>query len=135
LTPISIKGVTEKNYTLAPRSVQGVDQVTIGIVMPRQLVGLVFRQPQSAVLAKYRPCGRGAPAGSPTVSPGCVTDPARAAEISVHVHSAPPAAAAVSLLFISRRSPPTEMPPTTAHFYNILGALVSRCLYLSPISY
>jgi hypothetical protein len=47
-----------------------VDQVTTGIVMPRQLVGLVFRQPQSAVLAKYRPCGRGVPEGMPTNSPG-----------------------------------------------------------------
>ena len=28
-TPVSINGVTEKNCTLAPRNVQGVDQVTI----------------------------------------------------------------------------------------------------------
>jgi hypothetical protein len=65
-TPVSITGVTEKNCTLPPRNVQGVDQVTTGIVMPRQLVGLEFRQPQSAVLAKYRPGGRGAPEGKPS---------------------------------------------------------------------
>src|ERR1700741_3809337 len=98
MTPVSIKGVTEKNWTRAPRSVQGVDQVTIGIVIPRQLAGLVFRQPQSAVLVKYRPCGRGAPAERPTVSPGWVTDPASAVDIPRHMDSAPHAAKAVSLL-------------------------------------
>jgi hypothetical protein len=73
-------GVTEKNCTLAPGIVQGVDQVTTGIVMPRQLTGLVFRQLQPAVLA-------GSPAGKPTVSPGCVTDEAWAMDISTHIDS------------------------------------------------
>src|SRR5277367_464624 len=96
-TPTSIHGVTEKNCTLAPRIVQGVDQVTTGIVMPRQLTGLVFRQPQSAVLATYRPSGRGSPAGRPTVSPGCVTDEAWAIGISTHSDSAPAAATLIQL--------------------------------------
>src|ERR1700753_268119 len=94
-------GVTVKACTLAPRNVHGVDQATIGIVMPRQLVGVEFRQPQSAVLKKYRPCGRGAPSESPTVSPGCVTDPASAVDIPIHTDSAPAVAAIVNLRCIS----------------------------------
>src|ERR1700744_5993542 len=82
-----MNGVTVKTCTLAPRNVQGVDQVTIGIVMPRQVVGFVVRQPQSKVSVKYRPCGRGAPVGIPTVSPGCVTDPASAVETPMHIDS------------------------------------------------
>jgi hypothetical protein len=70
----SITGVTVKNCTLAPSNVRGVDQLAMGIVMPRQLAGVEFRQPRSAVLRKYRPSGIGAPTAMPTVSPGCVTD-------------------------------------------------------------
>jgi hypothetical protein len=57
----------------------------------------VFRQPQSAVLATYRPSGRGSPAGRPTVSPGCVTDEAWAIRISTHIDSAPAAATLIQL--------------------------------------
>src|ERR1700761_4509646 len=95
-----MNGVTVKTCTLAPRNVQGVDQVTIGIVMPRQVVGFVVRQPQSTVSVKYRPSGRGAPVGIPTVSPGCVTDPARAAETPMHIDSTPAAVTLVNLLCI-----------------------------------
>jgi hypothetical protein len=91
---------TVRNCTLAPRNVQGVDQVRTGIVMPRQVVGLALRQPQSTVLAKYRPCGRGAPAGAPTVSPGCVTDAARAVGIPMHIDSALAADTLINLLCI-----------------------------------
>src|ERR1700732_1235173 len=84
-----MNGVTVKTCTLAPRNVQGVDQVTIGIVMPRQVVGFVVRQPQSTVFSKYRPSGSGAPVGIPTVSPGWVTDPAIAVETFIHIVRAP----------------------------------------------
>jgi hypothetical protein len=86
--------------SLAPRNVQGVDHVTTGIVIPRQLVGVEFRHSQSAVLAKYRPSGRGAPAGAPTVSPGCVSEAARAAEMHIHIDSAAAAATFIELLRI-----------------------------------
>src|SRR5262249_21200183 len=68
--------------------------------------GLTFRQPQSTVLMAYQPGGSGAPAFSPTVSPGCVTDPARA---GAAVQSDRKAAVAnfVSLLFMLA---PLEVP-------------------------
>src|ERR1700743_3027291 len=111
-----MNGVTVKTCTLAPRNVQGVDQVTIGIVMPRQVVGFVVRQPQSKVSVKYRPCGRGAPVGIPTVSPGCVTDPARAEEVHIQTDSTPAAATLINLLciFVPRwRS--REVPQISGH--------------------
>src|SRR5262245_26301507 len=61
--------------------------------------GLVLRQPQSTVLMAYQPGGSGAPAFSPTVSPGCVTDPARAGT-AVQSDRTPAAANFVNLLFI-----------------------------------
>src|SRR5215510_13119615 len=61
--------------------------------------GLVFLQPQSTVLMAYQPGGSGAPAFSPTVSPGCVTEPARAGA-AVQSDRTPAAANFVNLLFI-----------------------------------
>jgi hypothetical protein len=78
-----ITGVTVKNCTLAPRIVQGVDQLTTGIVMPRQLPGVELRHPQSAVFAKYTPWGSGIPDGRPTNSPGWVTDAAHAVDVAM----------------------------------------------------
>jgi hypothetical protein len=69
--------------------------------MPKQVFGVaVVLQPQSAVLVKYKPSGRGAPVGIPTVSPGCVTDPARAAGTSMHIDSAPATATLIKLVRI-----------------------------------
>src|SRR5262249_2025308 len=69
-------------------------------------VGVVFLQPQSTVLMAYQPGGSGAPVFSPTVSPGCVTDPARAGT-AVQSDRAPAAANFVHLLFICKLpSPP-----------------------------
>src|SRR6516165_10681947 len=62
-------------------------------------VGVVFRQPQSTVLMAYQPGASGVPAFSPTVSPGCVTDAARAGA-APHSHRKPAAANFVSLLFM-----------------------------------
>src|SRR5215471_15036321 len=69
-------------------------------------VGVVFLQPQSTVLMAYQPGASGVPAFSPTVSPGCVTDAARAGAAP---HSDRKAAVAnfVSLLFILA---PLEVP-------------------------
>src|SRR5215475_1240336 len=69
-------------------------------------VGVVFLQPQSTVLMAYQPGGSGAPALSPTVSPGCVTEPAKAGA-AVQSDRAPAAANFVHLLFIcdSHRPP------------------------------
>src|SRR5215510_665824 len=61
--------------------------------------GLVFRQPQSTVLMAYQPGASGAPAFSPTVSPGCVTEPARAGT-AVQSDRTPAAANFVNLLFM-----------------------------------
>jgi hypothetical protein len=120
-TPVSITGVTEKNCTLPPRNVQGVDQVTTGIVMPRQLVGVELRQPQSAVLAKYRPGGRGVPEGRPTNSPGWVTDAARADEVPIQIDSAPAAATLINLLCIfalqSREADKCRKFPASSHLF------------------
>jgi hypothetical protein len=69
--------------------------------------GLVFRQPQSTVLMAYQPGGSGAPVFSPTVSPGCVTDPARAG-MAVQSDRAPAAANFVNVPFIC--SPPLAWP-------------------------
>jgi hypothetical protein len=69
-----------------------------GMSTPRHVLsGDVFLQPQSAVLTKYTPGVRGAPTGAPTVSPGWVTDPARAAEAVVQTNSAHAAANFVTL--------------------------------------
>src|ERR1700757_2726626 len=125
--PVSITGVTEKNCTLAPRNVQGVDQVTIGIVMPRQLLGSVLRQPQSAVLAKYRPCGRGPPPAMPTVSPGCGTAPATAVPIPIHINSAPAAATVSNLLGILRPRDAGECRESST----ATVALKGRCVTLA----
>src|SRR6516162_4312154 len=69
-------------------------------------VGVVFLQPQSTVLMAYQPGASGVPVFSPTVSPGCVTDPARAGAAA---HSDRKAAVAnfVSLLFMLA---PLEVP-------------------------
>src|SRR5215831_6077041 len=78
-TPTSTAGHAASNCTLPPKIVHGVDHATTGMVRPVHVCcGLVFRQPQSTVLMAYQPGGSGAPAFSPTVSPGCVTEPARA---------------------------------------------------------
>src|SRR5262245_33638089 len=61
--------------------------------------GVVFRQPQSTVLMAYQPGASGVPAFSPTVSPGCVTEPARAGA-AVQSDRTPAAANFVNLLFI-----------------------------------
>src|SRR5262245_23764167 len=61
--------------------------------------GVVFLQPQSTVLMAYQPGASGVPAFSPTVSPGCVTEPARAGT-AVQSDRAPAAANFVHLLFI-----------------------------------
>src|SRR5262245_62236191 len=68
--------------------------------------GLCSMQPQSTVLMAYQPGASGAPVFSPTVSPGCVTDPARAGT-AVQSDRAPAAANFVHLLFICKLpSPP-----------------------------
>src|SRR6516164_1512013 len=78
-TPTSTAGHAASNCTLPPKIVHGVDQATTGIVSPVHVCcGVVFRQPQSTVLMAYQPGASGVPVFSPTVSPGCVTDPARA---------------------------------------------------------
>src|SRR5262245_66029672 len=56
-------------------------------------------QPQSTVLMAYQPGASGVPAFSPTVSPGCVTEPARAGT-AVQSDRTPAAANFVNLLFI-----------------------------------
>src|SRR5262249_35125363 len=61
--------------------------------------GVVFLQPQSTVLMAYQPGASGVPAFSPTVSPGCVTEPARAGA-AVQSDRTPAAANFVNLLFI-----------------------------------
>src|SRR5262249_27907212 len=61
--------------------------------------GVVFLQPQSTVLMAYQPGASGVPAFSPTVSPGCVTEPARAGA-AVQSDRTPAAASFVNLLFI-----------------------------------
>src|SRR5262249_6956011 len=68
--------------------------------------GWCSMQPQSTVLMAYQPGASGVPAFSPTVSPGCVTDPARAGT-AVQSDRAPAAANFVHLLFIcnSHRPP------------------------------
>src|SRR6516162_5345029 len=99
-TPTSTAGHAASNCTLAPKSVHGVDQATTGMVRPVHVcVGVVFLQPQSTVLMAYQPGASGVPAFSPTVSPGRVTDPARA---GAAVQSDRKAAVAnfVSLLFM-----------------------------------
>src|SRR5262249_62308980 len=49
-------GHAASNCTLAPKSVQGVDQATTGMVRPVHVcVGVVFLQPQSTVLMTYQP--------------------------------------------------------------------------------
>src|SRR5262245_17746181 len=63
-------------------------------------------QPQSTVLMAYQPGSSGAPTFSPTVSPGCVTEPARAGA-AVQSDRTPTAANFVHLLFICKPpSPP-----------------------------
>jgi hypothetical protein len=52
------------------------------------------------VLVKYSPCGSGVPVGMPTVSPGCVTDPAKAIDIPIHVDSTPAVVTLINLLRI-----------------------------------
>src|SRR5262249_22412440 len=100
-------GQPPSNWTLPPKNVHGVDQATTGMVRPEHTCcGLLFRQPQSTVLMAYQPGGSGAPAFSPTVSPGCVTDAARA-ETVVHSDRTPAAANFVSLLFMLA---PLEVP-------------------------
>src|ERR1700688_5207299 len=73
--------------------VQGVAHSMTGMSTPTHVLsGFVFLQPQSPVLTKYKPGVRGAPTGAPAVSPGCVTDPARAAGAVVQTNSAHAAA-------------------------------------------
>jgi hypothetical protein len=62
-------------------------------------VGVVFLQPQFTVLMAYQPGASGVPAFSPTVSPGCVTDAARAGA-APHSDRKPAVANFVSLLFM-----------------------------------
>src|SRR5262245_47936907 len=80
--------------------------------------GLVLRQPQSTVLMAYQPGGSGAPAFSPTVSPGCVTEPARAGT-AVQSDRTPAPANFVNLLFSCN---PPHRPP---------GAVVWRTVPLN----
>src|SRR6516162_8221588 len=106
-TPTSTAGHAASNCTLPPKIVHGVDQATTGMVRPVHVcVGVVFLQPQSTVLMAYQPGASGVPVFSPTVSPGCVTDPARA---GAAVQSDRKAAVAnfVSLLFMLA---PLEVP-------------------------
>src|SRR5215510_9058586 len=76
----------------------GVAQAMTGMVTPTA-VSTLLRLPQSVVLTKYRPSGSGAPTARPTVSPGCVTEPARA-EVAVQSDSTPAAANFANLLNI-----------------------------------
>src|SRR6516225_5463264 len=99
-TPTSTAGHAPSNCTLPPKIVHGVDQATTGIVSPVHVCcGVVFRQPQSTVLMAYQPGASGVPVFSPTVSPGCVTDPARAGAAAQSDRKAA-VANFVSLLFI-----------------------------------
>src|SRR5262249_254436 len=82
--------------------------------------GVVFRQPQSTVLMAYQPGGSGAPVFSPTVSPGCVTEPARA-WTAVQSDRAPAAANFVNLLFIC--NPPLTSPTGLGTFPQNLSEL------------
>src|SRR5215472_4554237 len=106
-TPTSTPGHAASNCTLPPKIVHGVDQATTGMVRPEHVCcGVVFLQPQSTVLMAYQPGASGVPAFSPTVSPGCVTEPARAGA-AVQSDRTPAAANFVHLLFIcdSHRPP------------------------------
>src|SRR6478672_6717847 len=99
-TPTSTAGHAPSNCTLPPKIVHGVDHATTGMVRPVHVCcGVVFRQPQSTVLMAYQPGASGVPVFSPTVSPGCVTEPARAGA-TVQSDRTPTAANFVNLLFI-----------------------------------
>src|SRR5215469_5338662 len=106
-TPTSTAGHAASNCTLPPKIVHGVDQATTGMVRPEHVCcGVVFLQPQSTVLMAYQPGASGVPAFSPTVSPGCVTEPARAGT-AVQSDRTPAAAKFVHLLLIGKLpSPP-----------------------------
>src|SRR6516162_6519764 len=106
-TPTSTAGHAASNCTLPPKIVHGVDHATTGMVRPVHVCcGVVFRQPQSTVLMAYQPGASGVPVFSPTVSPGCVTEPARAGA-AAQSDRTPTAANFVHLLFIcdSHRPP------------------------------
>ena len=106
-TPASIAGHAASNCALPPKIVHGVDHATTGIVRPVHVCcGVVFRQPQSTVLMAYQPGASGVPVFSPTVSPGCVTEPARAGA-AVQSDRKPAVTNFVHLLFICEPpSPP-----------------------------
>src|SRR5713101_4336673 len=103
---------TTNNCSLAPNIVHGVDQAKTGISMPTHVLsGLVFRQPQFALFAKYKPGGAGAPDGAPTVSPGCVTEPA-SVEPAVQSKRAPANAKFIRLLLVLFSMIDTSVPKT-----------------------
>src|SRR5262249_51604084 len=106
-TPTSTAGHAASNCTLPPKIVHGVDHATTGMVRPVHVCcGVVFRQPQSTVLMAYQPGASGVPVFSPTVSPGCVTEPARAGA-AVQSDRKPAVTNFVPLLFICEPpSPP-----------------------------
>src|SRR5215831_2647137 len=99
--------------------------------------GLVLRQPQSTVLMAYQPGGSGAPAFSPTVSPGCVTEPARAGT-AVQSDRAPAAANFVHLLFICASHRPPGAVVLADHSaeltwsWEMLCPMVTRLRQLRP---
>src|SRR5215813_13798452 len=137
-TPTSTAGHAASNCTLPPKIVHGVDHATTGMVRPVHVCcGVVFRQPQSTVLMAYQPGASGVPVFSPTVSPGCVTDPARA-EAAVQSDRKPAVANFVSLLFICKPpSPPrrrsvADRSAELAWSMGMLCPMVTRVRQLRP---
>src|SRR6516225_8326763 len=99
-TPTSTAGHAPSNCTLPPTIVHGVDQATTGIVSPVHVCcGVVFLATPIDGMMAYQPGASGVPVFSPTVSPGCVTEPARAGA-AVQSDRTPAAANFVNLLFI-----------------------------------
>src|ERR1700752_1946062 len=94
-------------------------------------------QPQSTVLMAYQPGASGVPVFSPTVTPGCVTEPARAVA-AVHSVRTPAAANFVHLLFICKPpSPPgavvwADRSAELAWSKGMLCPMVTRLRQLRP---
>src|SRR5215510_14851281 len=107
----------------------GVAQAMTGMVTPRA-VSTSLRLPQFVVLTKYRPSGSGAPTARPTVSPGCVTEPARA-EAAVQSDNTPAAANFINLLLIwylpRHRSPVAGLGSSPVHPCD-MGASAPQCV-------
>src|SRR5262245_17120802 len=94
-------------------------------------------QPQSTVLMAYQPGASGVPAFSPTVSPGCVTEPARAGT-AVQSDRTPAAANFVNLLFIlilpspPRRRSLADRSAELTWSWEMLCPMVTRLRQLRP---